>query len=363
MGKFFTQLRIPLITAWKLITPPYRFAWETLFLLSIFSCMMAGLATGIVRFGISLSGFVFLILGTAWYLNEKPIKVFGLNLAHWIPGGLISFLLFGYWLFISPFWLVVSLPISAALVATTAEFISPHLKLKPTDMSGYQRIVITVLSYLIVSCWMAFGFMLYGWFERYPSLAVVNEFNNVGRSSFVVRVDLSAIVPAPSSNALNLLQRAEALVKTAIHEKPWGAVVQPWANMVWQNPLILQDSLQLDQSQLPEDKLWQVETRIASQDEGYDVYLVAIWKGPSTDPAGYYVTKTCQVIQTQQPQTPRTTTNQPSAGQPSTGQPSSEGVSSPSGESRLAVTIATVTCQDVSKPISRSNLSTPQSEK
>jgi len=357
MGKFFDQFKPPFITAWKLITPPYRFAWETLFLLSIFSCLMAAMSTGIVRFGISVSGFVFLILGTAWYLIENPIKLFGLNLAHWIPGGLISFLLFGYWLFVNPVLLVVSLPMSAAAVATVAEFVTPHLKLKSTDKSGYQRIVITVLSYLIVSCWVAFGFMIYHWFERYPSLTAVHEFNSVGRSSFVVRIDLSLIVPTPASNAVNLLNQAEAIVKTSIHEKPWGEIIQPWANVVSQNPALLQDSLRLNQSDMPEANLWQVDTRIARQDKGYDLYLVAIWKGPSTDPAGYYITKSCKVIQTQRPLPKSSTSKQASNGQSVSGQSVSGQLPLQAGGTRLADTIGTLTCDDVSKPIARSSQS------
>jgi len=364
MDKLFSQFnKPPLSTAWKLITPPYQFAWETLFLLSIFSCLMAAISTGIVKFGISVSGFMFLVLGTAWYLNEKPIKFFGLPLAHWVPGGLISYMLFGSWFWVSPFWLIVSLPISAALVAIVAEFISPHLKLKKTDTSGYQRIIITSLSYLIVSCWVTFGFTLHQWLDRYPSLMAVNEFNSVRHSNFVVRLDLSVIAPtiapAPTSKAENLLKQAETIVKTTIHGKLWGEVVQPWANTVSQNPSILQDSLRLDQTEVPEAKLWKVETRIARQDEGYDLYLLAIWKGPSTDPAGYYMTKSCKVLPKQR-QTPKPSaiSNQSSSNQSSTERAVSGQATSPFGGSRLGETIGILTCEEVSKPIS---VSTPPS--
>ncbi len=339
MGKFFKQLKVPIVAVWKLINPPYAFSWETLFLLSVFSCLMAAIATGIVKFGISLAGFVFLILGTAWFLIENPVKFFGLNLAHWIPGALISFLLFGYWLFVSPFWLMVSLPISAAMVAAAGEFVSPHLQLKKTDNSGYQRIIITSLSYLLISCWITFGFTLYRWFERYPSLTSLSEINSFKRSNFVIRVDVPEIVPTPPSGAIKLLTSGENLAKAAVHERSWSAIIQPWANTISQNPYLLDESLRAKQPASPESTLWQLEARIFRRDEGYDLFLLAIWKGPSTDPMGYYVTRTCQITQRLQQ----------SAAPPTTNQQSTQ--AAPTEPSRLIETIGILSCPETSNPI------------
>ncbi|MCS6812764.1 MAG: DUF5357 domain-containing protein, partial [Cyanobacteria bacterium] len=288
MAALFQQIKAGYNAIWKFIKPPYEFSWRTLFFLSVFSCLMAALAGGIVRFGISLAGFIFLILAITWALIEKPIKIFGLNLAHWIPGSFISFLLFGYWWLTNPFWFVVSLPISAALVATAGEFVTPHLQFKRADASAYQRIVITVLSYLVVSCWLAFGFTIYQWLDRYPSLKAIHAVNTIKNSNFVVRVNLAAGAPTLPPVAVQLLDDAESLARIAVHEKAWGESVQAWATAVSQNPYLLQSQLQLGQSGSAETPLWRVESRIADRYDGYDLYLLAIWRGPSSDPQGYY---------------------------------------------------------------------------
>ena len=277
----------------KLLLPPKAFSWQTLILLSIFSCLMAALASEIIRNLLATCGWIFLIFGVGWFTTENPIKVGDLNLGPWITGILVSIFLFGEWLEEMPSLLFVSWPLISAAIASLGEFIGSGPRFKNPAPEGRQRLVILFLSNLIISCWFQLYFVIQGWLDIYPSL-LANDFN---QSNFVVRLGVQTSEPP---TGVLILNQAEALLRTELEPRSWPEV-ERWLLTLKQQPTDFQDAVMQQLPPSEENALWQLQAQFLPDQPDYTLQLLALWQGPSSDLSGHYLTKTCRITQGENP--------------------------------------------------------------
>ena len=277
----------------QLLLPPKAFSWQTLILLSIFSCVMAALASDLIRDLLATCGWIFLIFGVGWFTTENPIKVGELSLGPWITGILVSIFLFGEWLEEAPSLLFVSWPLISAAIASLGEFIQAGPRFRNPTPAGRQRLVILFLSNLIISCWFQLYFVIQGWLEIYPSL-LANDFN---QSNFVVRLGVQTSEPP---TGVLILNQAEALLRADLEPLSWPEV-ERWLLNLKQQPTEFQNAVMQQLPPSEENSLWQLRAQILPDQPDYTLQLLALWQGPSSDLSAHYLTKTCRITQGEVP--------------------------------------------------------------
>jgi hypothetical protein len=180
-------------------------------------------------------------------------------------------------------------PISAT-IASLPKFIKlgPKYTLpeKPEDR---QQIILLMLSNLLLSCWIGLYFSTQDWLEQYPSLLS----GDLSRSAFVL--DLNPR-DKPAPRGAILLERAGETVEGQLAGRPWSEV-ERWLFELNQRKQEFVDDVFRLMTDLEENQLWQLEARPVPGRE-YALQLFAIWTGPTTDGAGYYMTKTCLINRT-----------------------------------------------------------------
>jgi hypothetical protein len=280
-------------TLQKLLLPPKAFSWQTLILLSVFSCLMAALANDLIRDLLATCGWIFLIFGVGWFTTESPIYLGGLSLGPWITGILVSIFLFGEWLDERPSLLFVSWPLISAAIASLGEFIQSGPRFKNPAPAGRQRLVILFLSNLIISCWFQLYFVIQGWIDIYPSL-LANDFN---QSNFVVRLGIPTSEPP---TGVLILNQAEALLRADL-EPLSRPEVERWLLNLKQQPTDFQNAVMQQLPPSEENALWQLQAQVLPDQPDYTLQMLALWQGPSSDLAGHYLTKTCRINQPENP--------------------------------------------------------------
>lgn len=301
--EFFESLR-------AILVPPKAFSWQTLILLSVFSCLMAALASELIRDLLATFGWIFLIFGVGWFTTENPIKVGGLSLGPWITGILVSIFLFGEWINEQPSLLFVSWPLISAAIASTREFLQPGPQFKPPSPEGRQRLVILFLSNLIISCWFQFYFVIQGWLQVYPSLSA----NDFQQSNFVIRLGLQS---TQASTGTVLLNQAEAVLQTELAQRSWPEV-ERWLLDLKQQPANFEAAVRQQLPEAPENTFWKFAARILPGQPDYTIQMLAIWQGPSSNLQGYHLTRNCLITPTEINTPPATPTPTPIAPSPPT---------------------------------------------
>ncbi|MBW4566383.1 MAG: septal junction protein FraD [Mojavia pulchra JT2-VF2] len=295
LSKFFTGIYARIR---NLLVPDKAYSWQTLIYLSLFSWALSSFATNPIRDTIGFFGWLFLIAGTAWYTTDDPLRVPGtfMPVGAVITGFLVSVFAFGqnedgissgtivYWPTISA--LITAIPEFFEGSGTDAKAQIP----KPQDR---QKVIVLIASSMLLSCWLQFYFVVNNWLEGYPSLQS-EKFN---RSVFVIRTEPPARV---SPNGAVILSKLQPLVEEQISKQPWSQV-EKWlqnANINLRN--LSQRLLQDQRLKINEEKeLWLIEPRVsnpnpAKKDE-YILDILSIWTGPTSNPNGYYLKKSCQI--------------------------------------------------------------------
>ncbi|MBW4612203.1 MAG: septal junction protein FraD [Desmonostoc vinosum HA7617-LM4] len=279
----------------KVLVPPKAYSWQTLIYLSVFSWIVSYFAIGYIKDIIAFCGWLFLIAGTAWYTTEDPLRVPGtfMPVGAVITGFLVSVFAFGNQEDIITPRTIVLWPTIAALITAIPEFIEgddTDAKAQIPKPEDRQRILILLGSSMVLSCWLQFYFVMDNWLQEYPSL----QADNFKRSTFVVRTEQPVRIPA---NGVIILDKLQPLVEDQIAAKPWS-VVERW---------LLDAKPQIDKLSRPiieknlvkyeEKRLWVAEPRVVNlrSSSGYILDLLSIWRGPSSNPRGYYLKKSCRV--------------------------------------------------------------------
>ncbi|QLE57050.1 septal junction protein FraD [Nostoc sp. TCL26-01] len=287
----------------KILVPPKAFSWQTLVYLSVFSWGLSYFALGYVRDFIALCGWLFLIAGTAWYTTDDPLRIPGtfMPVGAVLTGFLVSVFAFGNQQDIITPRTIVLWPTISALITALPEFIEgtdTDSTAKIPKPEARQKIIILVASSMMLSCWLQFYFVMDKWLQEYPSLLA----DNFSRSTFVINRDIPEKMP---QNGVLVLNRLQPLVEEQIAEKPWS-VAERWLIEANVNVRQLgQQVIEKNLGQYEEKELWRVEPRAVNIPSGYRLDLLNIWEGPTSNPRGYYLRKSCQI--TQVPVSTRTT--------------------------------------------------------
>lgn len=283
----------------KFFVPERAYAWQTLLYLSLFSWAISYFATGAIRDTIAFFGWLFLIAGTAWYTTDDPARIPGtyMPVGAVITGFLVSVFAFGhndknvlttntivYWPTISA--LITAIPEFFEGSGTDAKTQLP----KPEDR---QKIVVLVASSMLLSCWIQFYFVVNNWVAEYPSL-LSDDFK---RSTFVIRTEPPLKI---SPNGAAILKEMQPRIERAIDKQSWSQV-ERWlqnanANIANLGQKVLEDKRLRDKE---EKNLWRIEPRITNPNprkkDEYNLDILSIWTGPSSDPRGYYLRQSCQI--------------------------------------------------------------------
>lgn len=306
---FFKKVR-------KAIFPAKWDSPATLIWLSIFSWAVSRLTGEAVQNIITFIGWLFLIPGVHWLLHEDKTKlkflyqektlkkwltIGDIFIGSWITGALVSYFLFAKSEEI-PAIAYIAWPCISAILAGAPKFIKsdPVDKTpiyKTAEPKDRQYLVLLALINLLLSCWIQLTFSTENWLAEYPSLLA----DDLGGSSFVVRTQPESVI---NSRGVNVLRRTETVLEETLEGQTWSNVERWLLNL---EPRVAElESIVIDQlPSLRENSFWQIRGRILTGE--YAIQLFAIWRGPSADPNGYYLTKTCQITQV----TPQKSANDP----------------------------------------------------
>ncbi len=291
---FIDLLRNLFKTITDFLVPDQYFSWQTVIYMSLFSWLTSLLARALdaTEFTVMLLAtfsWIFLALGVGWFFDAADIKLFGIPTAPWVAGAILCIFLFGT---LTDSWLRPALaawPLISFLVVAVPQLLGWDLQPKPVPPGVRQQLILLFLLSLLFSCWFQFYFRIQTWLDRYPSLAS----DNLNRSTFVYRLPGQ---PAPVAAGIAQLTTAETILQTALNGKPWSSTERWLLNLNGQQQLIQQEIDQVHGQSSLEAPLWRFGlTQPISSGEGYQLNLLAIWEGPSADPGGYYLEKTCEL--------------------------------------------------------------------
>ena len=297
------------------LTPPQPASWQTLMLLSLFSVFIASFLTPMPQRFVSSWGWFFLITSVWWFVYEKDVKnaltfnaLFSkVNVGPWIVSTLTCVAVFGSWVDFGKLGgitppMFICIPPLAAFIDVAPQFIKTNAVLKTPEFTlpkvgKRQGVVLFMLSYFLIACWIQFYFLLQGWLGAYPSL-LSDDFS---RSSFVVRVVPSSF---QSSRGREVLNAAESELRDRFNNQTWSET-ERWLFETKGDTWVkdLQDSVQNRLKGKPgsgEVDLWQLGAKVTGDtyDSGalYNLGLEATWTGPSANGNNHKVTKNCEII-------------------------------------------------------------------
>ncbi|MDM9584462.1 MULTISPECIES: septal junction protein FraD [unclassified Nostoc] len=277
----------------KLLVPPKAYSWQTFIYMSVFSWVLSYFATGYIKDIIAFFGWLFLIAGTAWYTTEDPLRVPGtfMPVGAVITGFLVSVFAFGDQRDVITPRTIVFWPTISALITAIPEFIEGNdtdAKARIPKPQDRQKIIILVASSMLLSCWIQFHFVTDNWLRQYPSLQA-DTFKN---STFIVRTEQAVKIPR---NGVVILQRLQPIVVEQIAERPWSEVEKWLLDAKERVGNLGREIIKKNLSKYEEKELWRVEPRVANTKSGYILDLLSIWIGPSSNPRGYYLKKSCRI--------------------------------------------------------------------
>ncbi|MEH2128088.1 septal junction protein FraD [Nostoc sp.] len=277
----------------KILVPPKAYSWQTFIYMSVFSWVVSYFATGYIKDIIAFFGWLFLIAGTAWYTTEDPLRVPGtfMPVGAVITGFLVSVFAFGDQRDVITPRTIVFWPTISALITAIPEFIEGNdtdAKARIPKPQDRQRIIILVASSMLLSCWIQFHFVTDNWLRQYPSL----QADTFKHSTFIVRTEAAVKIP---QNGVVILQRLQPIVVEQIAERPWSEVEKWLLDAKQRVGNLGREIIKKNLSKYEEKELWRVEPRVTNTKSGYILDLLSIWIGPSSNPRGYYLKKSCRI--------------------------------------------------------------------
>ncbi len=299
----------------KLLTPPKAYSWQTFIYLSVFSWTLSFLAVGYVKSIIAFLGWLFLIAGTAWYTTDDPLRVPGtfMPVGAVITGFLVSVFAFGNSTDVITARTIVLWPTISAIITALPDFIEgtdtkTTAKLPKPEVR--EKVIVLVASCMVISCWIQFYFVMDNWLTQYPSLLT----DNFERSTFVVRMVAPEIAVEPATetetqpettvkqevqkipeNGVAILDELQIRVEKQLNKSPWSQVERWLLDATKEVGNLGNQVIEQKLGQYEERKLWRVDARVANIKSGYRLDLLSVWMGPSSNPQGYYLQKSCRV--------------------------------------------------------------------
>ncbi len=278
----------------KILVPPKAYSWQTLIYLSVYSWILSFFAIGYIQNIIAFFGWLFLIAGTAWYTTDDPLRVPGtfMPIGAVITGFLVSVFAFGNQDNGITSRTIVLWPTISALITAIPEFFEgsgTDSKAQIPKPEVRQKITVLVASSMVLSCWIQFYFVMDYWLKQYPSL-LADDFQ---RSTFVVRTDKAEKIP---ENGVLILDRLQPIVEAELAGKPWSQVERWLLDAKTQVGNLGNQVINKTLAKYEEKELWRIEPRVVNtKSGGYILDLLSIWEGPSSNPKGYYLKKSCRI--------------------------------------------------------------------
>ncbi|WP_375514974.1 septal junction protein FraD [uncultured Nostoc sp.] len=277
----------------KVLVPPKAYSWQTFIYLSVFSWVVSYFAIGYIKDIIAFFGWLFLIAGTAWYTTEDPLRVPGtfMPVGAVITGFLVSVFAFGNQQDVITPRTIVFWPTISALITAIPEFIEGNdtdAKARIPKPQDRQRIIILVASSMLLSCWIQFHFVMNNWFQQYPSL----QADSFRSSSVLVSTEKGLKIPR---NGAIILEKLQPIVVEQIAQRPWSEVEKWLLDAKQRVGSLGREIIQKNLGKYEEKELWRIEPRVANTKSGYILDLLSIWIGPSSNPRGYYLKKSCRI--------------------------------------------------------------------
>ncbi|MBD2295497.1 DUF5357 domain-containing protein [Anabaena sphaerica FACHB-251] len=277
----------------KFIMPPKAYSWQTFIYLSIFSLVCSYFATGPIKDIIALTGWGFLIAGTAWYTTDDPLRVPGtfMPVGALLTGFLVSVFAFGHQENVVTPRTIVLWPTIAAIITAIPEFFAgtgTSTKATIPKLEARQKIIILLAWSMLISCWIQFYFVIDKWLKEYPSLSA----DNFQRSTFVIRLEPKAKRP---ENGNIILNKIEPLIEEQIANRAWSEVERWLLEANQQVGNLGKSMINKNLSKYEEKGLWRIEPRVVNIKSGYRLDILSIWQGPSTNPRGFYLQKSCLI--------------------------------------------------------------------
>jgi len=169
----------------KTIIPESLRSWQTFMILTLFSLVLILVGEQSKKEILAGLTFVFVAIGMWSFTREKPLTMLGISVNSWAMSILICLLVIRLLTGgVTSSWWIICPPL-AATIAAIPEFRESKNKLKIPGPEVRQKLVILFLGYLVLSCWLNFGFTIQEWLENKPSL-MQQDFS---KSSFVVKIE------------------------------------------------------------------------------------------------------------------------------------------------------------------------------
>lgn len=92
-----------------------------------------------------------------------------------------------------------------------------------------------------------------------------------------------------------ILDKLQPQVEAQIAGRPWSQVERWLLDANTQVGTLGKRVIEKNLADYEEKDLWRVEPRVVNLKSGYKLDLLSIWTGPSSNPRGYYLRKSCQI--------------------------------------------------------------------
>ena len=179
------ELNVWLWFFYRLLLPKKILAWQTFFLLCLVFWVLAIFHQDSQRDILSSMGVLSLIASTWFFLQERPLVIFGFSLGNWILSLFLAiFISAGLFEEISYIPWVIS-PLITAVITLIPEFVDSSFKVSLPKPQDRPRILIIIFIHIILSCWIQFHFTINHWLASKPEL-LERDFDN---SAFVIRMN------------------------------------------------------------------------------------------------------------------------------------------------------------------------------
>lgn len=275
----------------KQLKPPIIFSAQTLVLLSLYSLFVGILTTGFTQRFIISCGWMFFITGTAWLMNDKPLRLNNsILLNYWISGIIICLFVFGYILEqLQQIELWVTLPLVVMLITAISDFTDSKLRFYLPNVATRQKLVTLLAVHLLISCWLQFFFVTNNLLKDY-SILIGENFSN---SAFVTKLPF---LPNPPEKGKIILNSVLAPIKVKLNNQPWSKLedlLQLPDRDRW-----IKDIHRAVQERLApakENFLWDINASTTAEDWGYNLELLSIWRGPTSTGEEIKLTSKCQI--------------------------------------------------------------------
>jgi len=273
----------------KNLLPPQFVHWKTILLISLFLFLMSVVEINNQELKTILADFswIFLTIGVGWRTNQPPFLLQGISISPWIIGALISVFLSSKLVADRQSLAVIFWPLISVSLAVIIRFIQSDRKLQNPPPLIRPIFLIIILTHVLISCWLAFHFLVQGWLAAYPSL-LAEDFS---KSSFVISLKPQSLT---NSRGMLMIKLMEAQLNIKTRNQSWEKV-EAWLISMSKKEISLRDEIFKKIPPLPENSLWDLQTEIIQGQSHYQIKLLAIWQGPSTRLGGYTLTKSCEV--------------------------------------------------------------------